>query len=133
MYHLVDALVPLPRVRLYAIGRLRRDRRAFMASISAKDGSRTGRRLGRIWVAHHYLGKDQLLARPEGVVPMLSEYRSSKVFTDIRAFVVVALGLLAFALGLLTFAAQPAFAVHNPPQLTLEPATATNTVGEEHC
>src|ERR687894_806791 len=41
--------------------------------------------------------------------------------------------LTAFFFALLLFAAQPAFATHNPPQLTLEPATATNTVGEEHC
>src|SRR5918998_1276146 len=41
--------------------------------------------------------------------------------------------LAAFFFALLLFAAQPAFATHNPPQLTLEPATATNTVGEEHC
>src|SRR5918997_2700330 len=41
--------------------------------------------------------------------------------------------LTAFFFALLLFAAQPAFATHNPPQLELEPATATNTVGEEHC
>src|SRR5918997_5848938 len=47
--------------------------------------------------------------------------------------------LTAFFFAFLLFAAQPAFADHNanhnpnPPQLTLEPATATNTVGEEHC
>src|SRR5918998_901270 len=41
--------------------------------------------------------------------------------------------LAAFFFALLLFAAQPAFATHNPPELTLEPATATNTVGEEHC
>src|SRR5918997_1450261 len=47
--------------------------------------------------------------------------------------------LAAFFFALLLIAAQPAFADHqpnhnpNPPQLTLEPPTATNTVGEQHC